>query len=81
MTVLFAYRYNAKLGKARNYEIHRSIATGLGLGLLVCTGYCMFAITFWYGAKLVREVDGFTPGTWIVVSYLKCPFPLVCRNH
>ena len=67
---LFVYRYSAQLGPAKRYEIRRSMIAGLGLGLATFVEFCMFAITFWYGAKLVREVEGFTPASWLVVCIL-----------
>ena len=40
----------------------------LGLSLSISVSYLMCAVTFWYGAKLVREEESFTPGDWLVVS-------------
>ena len=40
----------------------------LGLSLNISISYLMYAVTFWYGAKLVREEGSFTAGDWLVVS-------------
>ena len=46
--------------------IQKGLASGLGMGALLLTIFCTYALAMWYGSKLVIE-KGYNGGTVITV--------------
>ncbi|KAI9318133.1 putative ABC transporter protein [Dichotomocladium elegans] len=58
----FAGLYEKKLVKARKAGIRRGLFLGVGFGIFLFVLFCTYALSFWYGGKLVRghQMDGAT---------------------
>ncbi|XP_028202102.1 ABC transporter B family member 9-like isoform X1 [Glycine soja] len=59
-------KYNTKLNVAYKTMIQQGLASGLGMGALLLTIFCTYALAMWYGSKLVIE-KGYNGGTVITV--------------
>ncbi|CAF1013430.1 unnamed protein product [Adineta ricciae] len=55
------HRYEQHLDVAKKSGMKKSLVDGIANGLLLCLIYSIFALGFWYGAKLVRE-DNYSIG-------------------
>ena len=62
------FRYNRNLHFAHKSGIRKGAAGGAGTGFIFCVKFLVFALAFWYGAKLVREEEAYTVGVMLVVS-------------
>ena len=40
------------------------------MGLIFFIIFCCYALAFWYGSKLVREDDAYTPGVMLIASHV-----------
>ncbi|TPX38280.1 S-methyl-5-thioribose-1-phosphate isomerase [Synchytrium microbalum] len=49
-----SFRYNERLGGARNAGIKKSIVLGVGTGSLFFWIYCSYALAFWFGSRLLN---------------------------
>lgn len=47
--------YNKSLRKAYRSGVHEGLATGLGLGSVMCIIFCSYALAIWFGAKMIAE--------------------------
>ena len=61
---------------ARDFGVRRSMVNGLGTGLVYTVMFSTYGLSFWYGARLVRESiskgnDDYTAGTMMTVSLYK----------
>ncbi len=65
------YRYQSHLDEAERIGVRKSIAQGGGMGVVFFIIFCVYAVAFWYGAKLVREDANYNVGTMMIVS-LRC---------
>ena len=54
---------------AKDYGIQKGIISGAGFGLLLFIIFAAYALSFWYGGKLIRE-DDYTAGRMLLVSIL-----------
>lgn len=48
-------KYNTKLNVAYKTMIQQGLASGLGMGALLLTIFCTYALAMWYGSKLIIE--------------------------
>ena len=48
--------------------IKKGGSSGLWYGVMMFSIYCVYGLSFWYGSKLVREDDDYTPGIMLTVS-------------
>lgn len=63
-----AERYNEHLTEARDYGVRQGHATAIGLGVFQIFTLGNFAISFWYGIKMVRDLEA-TPGDVMTVFF------------
>lgn len=63
-----ALRYNSNLSEARDKGIRKGLILGLSMGATWFVVYAAYSLGFWYGAKLIREDDTYTPGRLLIVS-------------
>ncbi|KAI9498760.1 putative ABC transporter protein [Zychaea mexicana] len=63
----FAEIYETKLVKARQAGVYRGYVTGLGVGGFLFVLFGIYAISFWYGGKLVK--DEALEGWRVMVSF------------
>ena len=61
-------KYNNSLTKAYNSGVQEGLASGLGLGTVVFTIYCSYALAVWYGGKMILE-KGYNGGDVINVIF------------
>ena len=61
-------RYNNNLSEARDKGIRKGLILGLSMGGTWFVVYAAYSLGFWYGAKLIREDDSYTPGRLLIVS-------------
>ena len=62
-------RYNGNLDEARQFGVKKALISGLGMGLVFFLMFCIYALAFWYGAKLTRdEPENYTIGRMLIVS-------------
>ena len=62
-------RYDSNLGTAKANGIKQGMFVGVTLGLIFFLQFCLFALAFWYGAKMVREQpNAYDGGTITAVS-------------
>ncbi|XP_027099867.1 ABC transporter B family member 11-like [Coffea arabica] len=47
--------YDKSLTKAYRSGVHEGLATGLGLGSVMCLVFCSYALAIWFGAKMIAE--------------------------
>ena len=50
------------------FESGTGVANGVGFGSAYAVIYGACGLTLWYGSKLIREDDGYTPGKMLAVS-------------
>lgn len=50
-----AKRYEAKLSSAYKAGISKGFVNGLGMGLTMFLIFCSYALSFWFGARLIRN--------------------------
>ncbi|CAH1803157.1 unnamed protein product [Owenia fusiformis] len=61
-------RYNSNLVAARAVGVKKGLVSGAGIGFVWIVIFGTFALSFWYGAKLVRDgEEGYTGGTILQV--------------
>ncbi|XP_043709889.1 ABC transporter B family member 21-like [Telopea speciosissima] len=58
--------YNKSLNNAYLSGVHEGLASGLGLGSVMCIIFCSYALAVWYGARLIID-RGYTGGIIINV--------------
>ncbi|ELU18040.1 hypothetical protein CAPTEDRAFT_197681 [Capitella teleta] len=63
-------RYSQNLTAARSLGIKKGIVSGFGQGFIQLTIFSSFAISFWYGSKLVREQDSDYSGGKVLQVFL-----------
>ena len=61
------FRYNKNLGAAEKQGIKKGMIQGIFTGYMWCMIFLSYALAFWYGASLVFENTGFTPGRLMTV--------------
>ena len=62
------FRYKVRLSGAQKYGIKKSLYNGTSYGAVYLIIYLVFALAFWYGAKLVRdEPNNYTGGQVLIV--------------
>ena len=61
------YRYGVNLIQAKNFGIRTGMFSSIGTGFIFFVIFCVYALSFWYGAKMVRA-DEMTAGNMIIVS-------------
>ncbi|KAK2184056.1 hypothetical protein NP493_285g02000 [Ridgeia piscesae] len=64
-----AERYNNNLSEARDKGIRKGLILGLSMGGTWFVVYAAYSLGFWYGAKLIREDDSYTPGRLLIVFF------------
>ncbi|XP_039267518.2 ATP-dependent translocase ABCB1-like [Styela clava] len=65
-----ANRYGDNLGEAKAMGLKKGVISGTSLGFLYLTMFGMYALTFWYGVRLViDENDPLSPGDMMVVFF------------
>ncbi|KAL3517346.1 hypothetical protein ACH5RR_019935 [Cinchona calisaya] len=47
--------YNKSLGNAYKSGVDEGMATGLGLGSVMCIVFCSYSLAIWFGAKLIAD--------------------------
>ena len=52
-----AEKYSKDLIDAEKFRVKKSVFAGLTFGFSFLAMYCAYALTFWYGGKLVVEED------------------------
>ncbi|XP_076895976.1 ABC transporter B family member 21-like [Bidens hawaiensis] len=60
--------YNKSLVDAYNASVHEGLVTGFGMGALSLIVFCSYALSLWYGAKLVLE-KGYTGGDVVAIVF------------
>lgn len=67
----FFLRYSSKLSKAKRVGIKRGTLTGVSIGMLYFAMFGSYALTFWYGVRLVTSdsEDKLSPGDMMIVFY------------
>ena len=50
------------------FGIKKGIISGGAMGLIYLIIFCTYCLAFWYGSKLVREEEAYTPGVMLIVS-------------
>ena len=63
------FRYTDKLLAAKIIGIKSEIILGSLLALLYLVVLAVYGLAFWYGSKLVREDESYTPGDMVTVSF------------
>jgi len=66
--IVMHFRYRKNLGEAKDFGIRKGIISGAGMGFLFFIFFATYALAFWYGGKLVREEEHYTPGRMLIVS-------------
>jgi ATP-binding cassette subfamily B (MDR/TAP) protein 1 len=61
-------QYNQSLTKAYRIGVQEGLAIGLGFGSARLLVYCTYALTVWFGGKMVLE-KGYTGGEVISVFF------------
>ncbi|KAK7264799.1 hypothetical protein RJT34_32410 [Clitoria ternatea] len=61
-------QYNQSLNKAYRTGVQEGVAGGLGFGTVRLIVYCTYALTVWFGGKMVLE-KGYTGGQVIIVFF------------
>lgn len=59
-------KYKKSLTKAYDSAVREGLATGLGLGSVMFTVFCIFALAVWFGAKLIIN-KGYSGGNVVGV--------------
>ncbi|XP_063174293.1 bile salt export pump isoform X1 [Candoia aspera] len=62
-------RYDKNLVFAQNWGIRKGIIMGFFTGYIWCIIFLCYALTFWYGSKLVLEEEEYSPGTLLQVFF------------
>ncbi|KAI7750750.1 hypothetical protein M8C21_013052, partial [Ambrosia artemisiifolia] len=60
--------YNKSLVDAYNASVHESLIAGFGFGSTVFIMFCGYALSVWYGAKLIIE-RGYTGGDVVTIVF------------
>lgn len=60
-------KYEQHLDDARQWGMKKTFLTCLSKGVTYLLLFCIYALGFWYGAKLVRE-EGYSIGNVFTVS-------------
>ena len=59
------------MSDAKKMGIKKGVISGGSMGFVYLVMFSIYALAFWYGAKLVREEpDNYSVGNMLVVSYL-----------
>ncbi|KAM4608966.1 bile salt export pump [Polymixia lowei] len=62
-------RYDRNLAEAQNWGVKKGTIIGVFQGYLWCIIFLCYALTFWYGSKLVIDTKELSPGTLIQVFF------------
>ncbi|ELU01162.1 hypothetical protein CAPTEDRAFT_219712 [Capitella teleta] len=62
-------RYISNLEDAKKAGIKKGAIGGGGMGFIFFIIFSCYALTFWYGSKLVREEEAYTPGIMLIVMF------------
>lgn len=62
-------RYGKNLVDAYKYGVKKSMVSGGGMGIVFLIIFCVYALAFWYGSKLVREDEAYTAGRVLIVFF------------
>lgn len=81
MNIFILNRYNVHLGDARSFGIKKSMIAGTGMGFVFFVIFLVYALAFWYGAKLVREDPHYTVGKMIIVSIYMSLIKYTCIKN
>ncbi|KAI8143268.1 putative ABC transporter protein [Fennellomyces sp. T-0311] len=63
----FSQRYDVELEKACATGIRRGLILGIQIGAFIFTLFCTYAISFWYGSKLIDE--GSVSGSVVLIAF------------
>ncbi|PRQ39610.1 putative xenobiotic-transporting ATPase [Rosa chinensis] len=61
-------KYNNSLAKAYKSGVQEGLASGVGLGTVILTLFCSYALAIWYGGKMILE-KGYNAGDVINVIF------------
>ncbi|XP_071330134.1 bile salt export pump isoform X2 [Trachinotus anak] len=62
-------RYDKNLVEAQNWGVKKGAIIGMFQGYLWCIIFLFYALTFWYGSKLVIDTKELTPGSLVQVFF------------
>uniref|UniRef100_X2B039 Bile salt export pump n=1 Tax=Capitella teleta TaxID=283909 RepID=X2B039_CAPTE len=60
-------RYFSNLDDAKKAGVKKGAIGGGGMGVIFFIIFSCYALAFWYGSKLVREEEAYTPGVMLIV--------------
>ena len=64
----YFFRYSKSLEVVKKCGVMTGLSQGVGIGIVFALIYICTAVSLWWGSKLVREDDDYTPGRMIAVS-------------